>query len=161
MSLKKLLVVPLIAATLLMTPIKKAEAGVIVYFGTASLFNGSTAGHIVGATLGTATVIGGFVFGYPIYYLLPPLGMWVMGGSLVLDANGNMAPELLAAELSEKYGFIDNQAVINDLVSTIKHRYETIGGNAYIVLSEIETRQILAPAALSESEIQEVVSDLQ
>lgn len=161
MSLKKLLVVPLMASFLTFAPAKKAEAGVIVYFGMASLFDGKPAGHILGATLGTVTVVGGFVFGYPIYHLLPPLGMWVMGGSLVLDADGSMNPDLLAAELSQKYNFIDNQAVINDLVSTIKHRYEAIGGNAYVVLSETETRNILAPAALSESEIQQVVADLQ
>lgn len=166
MSFKKLLAVPLIVATLGLTvPAKKAEAGVIILFSTASLFSDANKpiGYAVGGTLGAATMYGGLVFGIPLYQLIPGLGLISMVGGLVLDANGNLPKEALATYLVDKYNFIDNQVIIESLVSAIKTKHESvkhINPEAYIALTESETRSILEAANLSEGEIQQVVNDL-
>lgn len=166
MSFKKFLVIPLIVATLgIITPAKKAQAGVVILFSTASLFNDAhkPIGYSIGGTLGAATMIGGVLYGLPLYEILPPFGLFMIVGSAVLDINGDLSKDALAAELAEKYNFIDNQAVIENLASKIKSEYElvkVVHKDAYIALNESETRLILEASNLSESEIEHVVNDL-
>lgn len=166
MSFKKLLAVPLIVATLgLAVPAKKAEAGVVMTFSIAGLFNRDhkDIGYAIGATIGSATTIGGLIYAIPMYQLVPGLGLILMGSAIVLDANGNLPKEAITAYLAEKYNFIDNQAVIENLASEIKTKYESvkqINPEAYIALTESETRSILEAANLSDGEIEQVVADL-
>lgn len=92
-----------------------------------------------------------------------PVGIFKVYMFMALGANGQLSQTQLQQNLAEQYNFLDNQEIVVDLAAQIKHKYELVKdehGTAIVSLSEADIRKTLEPAALSESEIQQVVRDL-
>lgn len=162
--MKKFLSLALVFATLTFAlPKKEANAGVAIFVvGTpigVILDNHEMAG-LEGILIGGLVAIPGAILGALITVIHPATGLKIIKYSLVLDAEGYLPQAALENDLTHKYSFIDNQAVISDLAQTIKEKYELNKESNYVTLSETETRSILASANLNESEIAQVVKDL-
>lgn len=124
--MKKLLSIFLLAS-LFSTHTPKAEAGVVVGIAVARSEDSTGLGITVGlGVTSLLVVLDGPLLVLPKAYFptLSAIGMWVMLGAVVLDADGSLPVDQLSSMLSEKYYFIDNQMVINDLAVKIKNAYE-------------------------------------
>lgn len=153
----------LFLASLLFQPTQKAEAGVAIYAVSAAM-PAKKPGDILasgsGMILGATTTVLGTVAGGIVSIFSPSVGLKIIYASIILDVDGSLKQEDLEVILHEKYHFVDNQKVLSNLSGAIKAKYDLIKGDAYITLSEFETRSILEPSDLSESEILQMVNDL-
>ncbi len=158
-TLKKL-VSALVCAFVLasVVPTKKAEAGMAIIAvgiatnvqeGTpaANVYTGLFAGALAGAVI-SQFLIGGYVslaFAF-------------------LDAQGNLPADVLATELSKRYSFIDSQESVFDLANAIRAKYEATphaDGKAVVSMTGAEVREILAPVALTEAQLNQISADLE
>lgn len=138
---------------------KKAEAGLILGMTGAGL-EFESAGAIVGLTgvamIATAIVTVCLTFPGDTPGFVPVL--------LVLDAEGSLAQNRLAASLAEKYPFINNQKVLENLASNINEKFKAENKNGikeiYISLDPSETINLLNPADLTDNQVSQVVKDL-
>lgn len=162
--MKKFLSLLLVFSTLTLTlPKKEANAGVLL-FAASSIPSGHGPGDVlndIGAMIGAIFIgFAGSAVGGVVSIFNPSVGLKIIYGSIILNADGSINQQSLEQSFSEKYNFIDNQEVINGLAKSIKTKYQQNKANAYVTLSEEETRSILEPAMLSEGEIAQVVIDL-
>lgn len=155
----------LVLSSLLLTPVKKSEAGVVVGLITAAKSDSGTLGIAFG--LGTASVIA--IVAGP-FLILPranfpvaaSIGNWMLLSAFVLDADGS---DQIAVLLSEKYPFLNNQEVSNDLAAKIKKGLAEKQNEplpVLISLSEAEVESSLEPIKeeLTKEQIKKIVDDL-
>lgn len=161
LNLKKILGVFLIASCLIVTPVKKAEAGVVI--GTIGLALVPEYGPE--ATIVPMTIAGiSAGLGVVIIRLTTSIAGTVGGSLLIaLDANTNLSQSVLVQTFARSYPFINNQQTLNELAKTLKEKApKTI--EAYqkieVSLSENEVRDALESSDLTEEEIQVVIQEL-
>lgn len=140
-----------IALSVFTLPVKKSEAAVAIIAAAASSDGYYNDYYYYGG--------GGCIFISTGYYAYPSDAALVLALIfIVLDEKGQMDQAGVAQGLSNKFPFIDNAQVMKSLVSKITS--EQAAGKTLISLPEAEVRETLLPAALSESEISDVVNYL-
>lgn len=136
---------------------KKAEAGVLIYaIGTIDKEEDSVEclGVItasIGGFLGLINLDGGGI-GWKIPIIL-----------ITLQSDGTIEKGYLENEFVERYSFIDNADVIDNMSSVVKKKFietKNNNGSSLVRLSEDEVREILSPIDLTEKQILTVVKDL-
>lgn len=160
-NLKKLLAVLLITGCMLATPVKKAEAGVIIgTLGLALIPEYGPEATVIPMT------IAGISAGLGVIVLRVTTGAaGTVGGALLiaLDANSSLSQNVLEQTFARSYPFIDNAQTISVLAKMIKDKAPKLveQNQKYLVtLSEDETREALETGDLTEEEIQKVVTEL-
>lgn len=160
-NLKSLFLGSLVAATLMLAPAKKAEAGVIVGF-TGMIVCSIDSSSPTGCT-GVALGLGGGLAAGGIWLMVKTSNIWLEGtGTLIviLDQE-NPAADQLEQGFAAAYPFIDNEQVIKNLAVKISNKIPAdLADKVNVTLTENETRTALEGADLSEAQIQQVVDNL-
>lgn len=149
--------VSLFVVTLAFLPLKSHAAfmvagGIVGLAGDSELGAALAYSALLPIFVGMLSVLAGVPVGIFKIYLLMALGV-----------DGQLSQTQLQKNIAEHYNFLDNQEIVVDLATQIKKQYEIVkdkNGNAIVSLSEASIRKALEPAALSESEIEQVVRDL-
>lgn len=157
--------------TVLLTNVSmpKAEAGVgILGAGTVALVVsednlGGVLLFLSGAIYGGMAAIGGSVIGGITAIFAPSLGVKIIYGSLVLDANGSLPRPALVDNFSKLYPSIDNLAVIEDLADSVNQKYRALNNtkdNVVVHFTQAEVEELFAPADLTKEELAKIALDL-
>lgn len=157
--MKKLLSTLLIAVTLTVTlPKPEAKAGVIIGGGLCAIERNALCALDL-LVITPAIAMGGIIVGTVVAVgMSTPLGYWIMGSGIVLDAESTQNG--LAQGLSERFPFINDQEVVNELSTALAKNFKYEETRAVSTLDEKTVRNILSATDLSEDEIKMVVSDL-
>lgn len=149
----------LVIITLTLTlPKPEANAAVVVGGGLCAAHRDALCALdilIIAPAIAMAGIIPGVVIAVS---LSTPLGYWVMGAGMVLDAEN--AQNGLAQSLAEKFSFIDDQEVINELSSGLFNRFHQEKDLYLATLDEASVRRILLSTDLSEEQVMTVVKEL-
>lgn len=157
--------------TILLTNISmpKAEAGVgLLSAGTVGMMVtednlGGFMIFMVGGIYGGMAAIGGSIIGGVTAIFAPNLGVKIIYGSLVLDANGSLPRTAMVENFSKLYPFIDNQSVIEDLADSVNDKYLALNNtkdNVVVRFNQKEVADIFAAADLTEEQLLKITEDL-
>jgi hypothetical protein len=137
-SIQKITSALVIAASInTITPAPKAEAGVIL----------------------TPVAVGFVLIALGIHYHNKLM--------IILDADGSLSQDALAQALGEKYSFIDNDDVLQNLASAIRAKAATtpeVDGKKTVRLNRGEVLSLVAPIGLGElnpAQVEQMIQDLQ
>lgn len=173
--MKKLFSTLILSVFLANVSIPKAEAGVgLLGVGTTIALVGSAttndpsqnyyglwflAGMIYG---GGAAIVGSAIGGITAIFA-PSLGVKIIYGSLILDADGSLPRTDLIKNFSQTYPFIDNQGVIEDLADAVNEKYlatKTADENVVVHFTADEVSNLFAGADLSQEQLAKITADL-
>lgn len=141
----------LMALSIFVLPVKKSEAAIAIITAAARSDSYYNDYYYYGG--------GGCIFVSTTYVVHPGQAGLVLALILiVLDEKGNIDQAGTVSGLVDKFPFIDNSQVMNNLMAKITREQKM--GKTLISLSEAEVREALLPIELSESEVAEVVSYL-
>lgn len=94
----------------------------------------------------------------------PSLGVKIIHGSLILDADGSLPRSELVQNLSQTYPFVDNQGVIEDLADSINQKYlatkKSNEENVVVRFNVAEVQDIFAAADLTDAQLAKITEDL-
>lgn len=153
---------------LLLVPVKKSEAGIIVIASGTATGGVLAVGYIIGG-LGLAGAVGSTSL--MVQGGMDGVGLGILLGLpsallLTLDADGALPKEKLISDLSKKYPFIENQDVVAEIASLIREKAgnDFIEGTQKLVsLSNEEVLSLLSPIDLTgkELEVETLLKDLE
>lgn len=137
----------LIALTVFVAPVKKANAGIALLAAAATYDENY---YYYG---------GGCFFFSSTYIIYPANGLEIFAlMMIILDQKGEMDKTGVAKALESRFPFIDNSQIVNNLVSKIDSQRAL--GKTYVTIDEKSVREVLSASDLAETEIQEIVTYL-
>ncbi len=167
--MKNKFLIPILALSLFLVPIKKSNAGIIIVAsGTASgaslVVGYSMIG--LGAAGVTKAVVDNIEYNGGLEAVVSTLFLGVPGAVLlILDADASLPTAELSNHLIQKYPFLDDQNIAIELAQLIKDKAGIILENEskLVSLTKEEILSVLAPLDVSstESEVVKLIKDLE
>lgn len=152
--MKRFLASFLLAVTLFVSiPVKKADAGIIFIATSVEAFSKK---EYVQGVAGIAFAVINFSAAQFFNFFHADFFTVLF---FALDADPTMSQGDLERIMSDRYPFINNEAVIGNLAKAVKSKL-VVGKDMIVRLQTSEIKSILSAADLSESEVALVVSEL-
>ncbi len=161
--------IALTVSTSAITP-RNAEAAAVIGFAAQQDEDSGTVSTVAAIVFGTAWATGVSVAVYSLSLnggaLSGPLSsvfQWAAGIAL-LDADGSLPTSMLEKALGQEFPFIDNAEVVSNLAIQMKEQAKNtaiVDGKQIVRLDAATVKNILAPAFLSDAQVEQVAAKLQ
>lgn len=174
--MKKFLASLILSVFLINVSTPKAEAGVgLLGVGTTLAVAGYVTSDdhsqnysglwiIAGVIYGGSAAVFGSAIGGLTAIFAPSLGVKIIYGSLILDADGSLPRSELVQNLSKSYPFVDNQGVIENLADSINQKYvaqkTSNEENVIVRFNAAEVQDMFAAADLTNAQLAKITEDL-